>query len=190
MRHRHLAGGLLAVIALLVAGTPQAGAASDYFLLLPGIEGESTAQGHKGEIEIQSFSWGLNQTSGGGGGGGGAGKVNVQDISMLKTVDKSSPLLMVATASGRRFACATLTGVRGGEERRDFMRLKLEEVLVSSYQTSGSSGGGVPTDQISLSFGRIQFDYVPQNADGTSTAPVSAGWDFLTRKQFATQKDC
>ena len=49
--------------------------AFDAFLKIDGIEGESTDKTHPGEIEIQSFSWGVSNTaSGGAGGGGGAGK--------------------------------------------------------------------------------------------------------------------
>jgi len=33
----------------------------DYFLKLDGIEGESQDYKHKGEIDVESFSWGVSQ---------------------------------------------------------------------------------------------------------------------------------
>ncbi|MCP6726322.1 type VI secretion system tube protein Hcp, partial [Klebsiella pneumoniae] len=51
--------------------------AVDMFLKLDGVTGESQDSKHKGEIHIESFSWGMNQTgASGSGGGGGAGKVS------------------------------------------------------------------------------------------------------------------
>lgn len=38
------------------------GALVDYFLKLDTIDGESTADRHKGEIEVLSFSWGATRS--------------------------------------------------------------------------------------------------------------------------------
>jgi len=76
-------------------------AAVDYFLKLEGIEGESSDSKHKNEIDIESWSWGETQSgSFAGGGGGGAGKVSMQDFHFVMRVNKSSPKLMEACASG------------------------------------------------------------------------------------------
>jgi len=48
--------------------------AFDYFLRIDGVPGSSTDAKHKGEIEVESFSFGVsNQASPGTGAGGGAG---------------------------------------------------------------------------------------------------------------------
>src|SRR5262245_10475584 len=76
--------------------------AVDMFLKLEGVKGESKDHKHGGEIHIESFSWGMNQTGAHAtGGGGGAGKVHVHDISFTKFVDKSSPTLMLFCAGGK-----------------------------------------------------------------------------------------
>jgi len=73
----------------------------DAFLKLDGIKGESADAKHKGEIDIESFSWGMSQTGvSATGGGGGAGRVKVHDISFVKRTDASSPLLMLNCANG------------------------------------------------------------------------------------------
>jgi type VI secretion system secreted protein Hcp len=51
--------------------------AVDYFLKIDGIQGESKADRHKDEIDIESLSWGETQSGiFAVGGGGGAGKVS------------------------------------------------------------------------------------------------------------------
>ncbi len=54
-----------------------------YFLKIEGIAGESTDAKHKGEIEVESFSWGVSQSaspSPGVGGAAGAATVAGFDI--------------------------------------------------------------------------------------------------------------
>src|SRR3546814_20105935 len=73
----------------------------DYHLKIDGIEGESLDDKHKGEIEIDSFSWGVTNMGGGGrGGGGGTGKAEFSDINFSKQAVKSSPKLVKAAAEG------------------------------------------------------------------------------------------
>ena len=68
--------------------------AVDYFLKLKGIEGESTDEKHKNEIDVQSWSWGETQSgSAASGGGSGAGKVAMQDFNFVMKVNKASPKL-------------------------------------------------------------------------------------------------
>ena len=74
-------------------------AAVDYFLKIDGIQGESKADKHKDEIDIQSFSWGATQSGTfAGGGGGGAGKVSMQDFHFTMPDKQSEP----GTLSGVR----------------------------------------------------------------------------------------
>ncbi|MEO9363226.1 MAG: type VI secretion system tube protein Hcp [Nitrososphaera sp.] len=165
-------------------GIPSADAASvDYFLKIDGIEGESTDDKHKGEINIESFSWGAsNAGSASAGGGGGAGKVSFQDISFTKVIDKSSPKLVLATATGEHIKQVTLTGEVSGKKGEQFLQIKLTDVLISSYQQGGSSGAA-PIDSFSLSFAKIEFKYYPANPDGSLGAPVTGGWDVKENKK-------
>ena len=157
----------------------------DYFLKIDGIQGESTDSKHKGEIQVESFSWGAVQTgSHGGGGGGGAGKVQMQDFHFVMTVNKASPRLFLACARGEHIKQATFAGRRGGgKSQQEFLVYKFSDVLVSSYQTGGSaSGETLPMDQVSFNFGRIEVEYRPQNPDGSLAQPQKAGWDVRANK--------
>ncbi len=130
--------------------------AVDMFLKLDGIDGDSTAHKHKGEIELLSYSWGLSQTLSSPGGGGGAGKVNVSDFSITKQIDASSPKLMEACCQGQHIKDGTLTVVtKGGQKQEEYLVIKLTDILVSSYQTGGNNT--VPMDQVTLNFASVDI---------------------------------
>jgi type VI secretion system secreted protein Hcp len=137
------------------------------------IKGESTDKTHPDEIEIESFSWGVTQTATvGGGGGGGAGKPVPQDFHYTAGMSKASPNLMLACATGRHFPLATLTCRKSGGGGVEFAKIKLSDILVSSYSTDGEADGeaGVPTDQFSLNFAKIDFLYtVPRTGETVET---------------------
>ncbi|MEP7341349.1 MAG: type VI secretion system tube protein Hcp [Acidobacteriota bacterium] len=159
-------------------------AAVDYFLKLEGIEGESQDAKHKGEIDIESWSWGESQTgTGASGGGHGAGKVSMQDFHFVMKVNKSSPKLLLACASGEHIKKATLTCRKAGKDQQEFLKIVFSDTLISSYQTGGSGHSDiVPTDQISLNFSKLEYEYREQKADGTLAGPVKAGWDLKQNK--------
>jgi len=154
-------------------------AAVDYYLKIKGIEGESASKGHENEIDVESWSWGESQMgTHSGGGGGGAGKVQVQDFHFVMKVSKASPKLLIACATGEHIAEATLVCRKAGKTPQEFLKIKFEHLLVSSYQTGGSGHSDiVPTDQVSLNFTKIHYEYKPQKADGTLGSPIPCGFD-------------
>jgi type VI secretion system secreted protein Hcp len=154
-------------------------AAVDYFLKLDGIDGESTDKKHKGEIDLNSFSFGVSQTgSFAYGGGGGSGKASFQDFHFTKRMDKASPKLMLACASGQHIAKATLVCRKAGGEQEEYLKIEFGDILVSSYQVGGSGGDALPTDQFSLNYGKINQEYKEQTAKGSLGGSVKAGWNL------------
>jgi type VI secretion system secreted protein Hcp len=159
-------------------------AAVDYFLQIDGIKGESKDSKHKDEIELQSFSWGVAQTGiGHSGGGSGAGKASFQDLHFTTEVSSASSKLMIACATGEHIKKAKLTVRKAGKEQQEYYVVKLEDVLISSYQSGGHAGGSMPTDQFSLNFSKIEFEYKPQKADGTLEAGIKSGYDVKSSKK-------
>jgi type VI secretion system secreted protein Hcp len=156
--------------------------AADYFLKIDGIDGESTKKGFENQIEIESFSWGATQsTSQATGSGSGSGKVDMQHFSFTTKINKSSPKLMVACATGQHIPSAILTARKAGGKQEEYLKWKLSDIVVSSYQTGGSAGSDtVPTDQFSLAFSKIVTEYKPQDAKGGLGAAVTAGYDLKT----------
>lgn len=160
-------------------------AAVDYFLKIDGIDGESTDHKHKNEIDLQSWSWGASNTgSGHAGGGHGAGKVVMQDFHFTMHINKATPKLMLACATGDHIKKAILTCRKAGKEQQEYMKVTFSDLLVSSYQSGGSSGSDVlPVEQISLNFAKVEFEYKPQKQDGTLDSAMKAGYDMKLNKQ-------
>jgi type VI secretion system secreted protein Hcp len=152
----------------------------DYFLKVKGIEGEAMDKTHKNEIEIESWSFGeTNSGTHAGGSGGGAGKVQMQDFHFTMKINKASPKLFLACASGEHIPDAILTCRKAGKEQQEFLQYKFTDMLISSYQTGGSGHGDVvPTDQISFNFSKIEVSYKPQKADGSLDGAIPAGWNL------------
>ena len=161
-------------------------AAVDYFLKVDGIDGESHDAKHKGEIDLESWSWGESQSgTHGGGGGGGAGKVSMQDFHFVMKVNKASPKLMLACASGQHIPKAVLTCRKAGTDQQEFLKITMSDLLVSSYQTGGSGHSDiVPTDQVSLNYSKIEFEYKEQKPDGTLGGSVKAGYNLKENKKI------
>ena len=158
--------------------------ASDFLLEIDGIKGESKDAKLADSIEVSSFSWGVsNSGSFASGTGGGTGKSSFQDLHFTGSVNKASPNLAKACATGQHIKKATLHVRKSGGEPQDFYLIKLEDVLISSYQSGGSEGSNaVPTDQFSLNFAKIEFDYHPQNEKGALEAPVVFKYDLKAGK--------
>lgn len=153
-------------------------ASSDYFLKIEGVPGESKADGHAGEIDVLSWSWGMsNSGSAGAGGGGGAGKASFSDLSLTKRIDKSSPLLMRACATGEHIPKAVLTAKRVGPKGTDYIRYTLENALCVSLQDAGTPGEA-PSESISLNYEKIKFEYRAENELRWS----EFGWDLATNE--------
>ena len=160
-------------------------AAADYFLKLDGIDGESADSKHKGDIDLQSFSWGAsNAGSFSAGGGGGSGKVSMQDFHFVMNMNKASPKLMLTCATGEHIKKAVLVCRKAGTEQQEYLKVTFSDVLVSSYQTGASAGGGSgPTDQISLNFAKVEFEYKEQKVDGSLGGAIKAGYDVKANKK-------
>jgi len=157
----------------------------DYFLKIEGVDAESTDEKHKGEIELESFSWGQsNSGTAGHGGGSGAGKVVAQDLNFVKKVDKASAVLMIACATGQHFKSAILTTRKAGGGQQDYLKVTMEDVLVSSYQLGGSAKGEVvPLEQVSINFAKLEMAYKEQKADGSLGGEVKQKYDYAANKK-------
>ena len=160
-------------------------AAVDYFLKIEGIDGESHDSKHKGEIDVESWSWGETQTgSHSAGSGGGAGKVAMQDFHFVMKVNKASPKLALACATGEHIKKATLTCRKAGKEQQEFLKVTLSDLLVSSYQTGGSAHGDIlPVDQIAMNYAKVEWEYKEQKQDGTLAGAVKAGYDLKANQK-------
>src|SRR5579875_650361 len=157
--------------------------ATEAFLKLDGIDGESQKDGHTKEIELFSFSWGAsNPTSVSLGTGSGTGKVDLSSLTVQTEVATQSPKIFLNCAAGTHIATGKLT-VResgGGDKPVDYLTYDMKEVFIDSVSWGGASGGGKPSESISMSFKSVQVTYFPQNGDGTLGDKIVTGWDVST----------
>jgi type VI secretion system secreted protein Hcp len=152
---------------------------SDSHIKFDGVEGESTHKDHKGEIEVLSWAWGVSNSAALSGGGSGKGKATPGDFTFTHLYDKASPVLAKQCISGKHFASVVLTARKAGEGQKDFLKVTMKEVFVTSTQPGGSSGGDLH-ESVSLSYKDIEFAYKPQDDKGGLGGEVKAGWNVAT----------
>jgi type VI secretion system Hcp family effector len=124
-----------------------------------------------GWIDIESFSWGVTQTGTTGGGGAGSGKASFSDLAITKRLDKFSPMIARDVAEGRhlREVILEVNAMMRNGTPQTYLEIKMSDVLVTSYQIAGMSGGNqLPMESISFNYGKIEFKYVgPDPADSS-----------------------
>jgi type VI secretion system secreted protein Hcp len=158
--------------------------AADYFLQITGIAGESKEAKHKDWIDVLSWSFGeSNPGVPSTGSGAGAGRVQMSDFNFMAVTSKASPKLFLACATGQHMKEAKLSAVKTGGMQQEYLSWTFSDVLVSAYQTSGSSGD-VSMDSVSLVFSKVQVQYKAQKPDGSLDAPIVAGWDAKANKKL------
>ena len=116
--------------------------AVDFFLKIDGISGDSTDSKHKGEIEVESFSWGVSQAASVGGGGAGTGKAVFQDFHFTALTSVASPNLFLKCCTGEHLKQAVLIGRAASQRGQadEFMKITLTDVLVGSFNDTGGQG--------------------------------------------------
>jgi type VI secretion system secreted protein Hcp len=153
--------------------------AVDIILKIDGIDGESVIDGHEDEIDVLSWNWGVTQTgSMHTGGGGGAGAAQVQDVSIVKYIDKASVNLLRKCFNGEHLTEAVLTVTRSGDNPIDYMVITMSPVLVTSVSTGGQGGMDRLTEVVTLNFAKIKVSYIPQRSDGSPDASIDFTWNI------------
>ena len=159
--------------------------AVDMFLKIGDVKGESVDDKHKDSISVLSWSWGLSQSGSAHlGPGAGSGKVNVQDLTITKYIDTSTPTLMSYCAQGGHFPEALLTVRKAGGKPLEYLKIKMSDVIVSSITPGGSGGEDRLTESVSLNFAKFYCDYIPQKPDGSGGGAISAAWDIAANKKL------
>jgi type VI secretion system secreted protein Hcp len=142
------------------------------FLMVKGaknglIKGESQDAQHKGEIDVLSWSWGM-QGKPSLGGGAATGKATINDLRIVKRVDSASTALMLALRTNEPIQKAVLTLRKAGKTQVEYFKVTIEQGRVTSLTIDGgdSSGSADVVERVSFSFNKIEVEYVPQGSDG------------------------
>lgn len=155
--------------------------AVDMFMKIEGVEGESVDKVHGKEIDVLAWSWGMsNSGTMHQGGGGGAGKANVQDLSFTKYVDASSHALLMSCSNGHHYTKANLVVRKAGGKGApvEYIKIQMDEVLITSVSTGGSGGEDRLTENVTLNFSKVKFEYTAQSAVGGKDATKEMTYDI------------
>lgn len=150
---------------------------TDFFLKIDGISGESQDATHGGEIEVTSWRWKMEQqASMHSGSGGGAGKATINDLEFLHHIDRASPNLMRYCLTGRHIPKAVLTLRKAGTDPLEFLRITMNDVVITGVQMSAV--GTLYLEHVSLSFSKVKQEYAVQSSTGGSGGLVTATFDI------------
>jgi len=146
--------------------------AGDLFFKVKGakhglIKGESLDDQHKDEIEVLSWSWGM-QARPALGGGTPSGKATIHELKILKRVDIASTALMSALRTNELIQTATLTLRKAGKGQLEYFKITIEQgrVTALNIEVDPASSNGELIENLSFSFNKIEVVYTPQGQDG------------------------
>jgi type VI secretion system secreted protein Hcp len=146
--------------------------AGDMFLKVKGakhgdIQGEAQDQKHKNEIEVLSWSWGMQGKSALGGGTA-TGKATMRELRIVKRVDKASTALMSALRANEPINEGILTLRKAGGSKLEYLKITIRDGRVMSVDVEAGDHPGSSTllERVSFSFNSINVEYTPQGGDG------------------------
>lgn len=158
--------------------------ATDFFLKLDGIKGESQDKTHKDEIDVLSWSWGGSQSGTTHmGSGSGGGKVSFQDLSVTKYVDKSTPALMKHLATGKHIGKGWLyVRKAAGDSPIEYIKIDMKDIIVTNVSSGGHGAEDRITESLTLNFGEFKYIYTEQTPDGGKGAAPEFAWDIASNE--------
>ncbi|MFW3166053.1 type VI secretion system tube protein Hcp [Pseudomonas syringae pv. syringae] len=161
--------------------------AFDAYVKIEGIPGEALDDKYKDCIEITGYGFGMHQSASvtaSSAGGAPSGRTSLSDFTFTKSLDKASCKIIEAVCAGKHFNQVVLTLHRAGGDKLKYFEITLEEVIISNY--SQNVNNGVPSETISLNYGRIKTTYTQQSrTDGSGAGNVSGGWDRIGNKIYS-----
>jgi type VI secretion system secreted protein Hcp len=151
------------------------------------IQGDVTAEGHKGEegwVEVDSFQFGISRSISSPTGGGKdreSSAPSISEIVVTKPADNSSVQWLDHALQGNGVKATIDFCMTDEGQLKIYQQYQLENALVSSF--SVTSGGDRPRETISLSFTKLEFAFYQVNEDDGFGDTPRTGYDIaLGRK--------
>lgn len=150
--------------------------ATHAFILIEGIDGQSTFKDKAIDIMSFSFSTSNSPASQVGSAEMRAGRPTFSELSIMKLADKASLDLMQSCATGKLLTKVTLFLDKPmGDKQEDYYKVALENVLITGYSVSGSAQE--PSESVSFAFNKITYSYNPE-VKGKLAGFVDRGFDL------------
>jgi type VI secretion system secreted protein Hcp len=135
---------------------------ADMFLKIQGVTGEANDADHKGEIQIISWSWGMQSPTALG--GQATGKATLTELKIVKRVDQASPTLMSFLRNRKTLSQASLVVRKAGKTPLEYFKIELENVVITSLQAGSNEAELV--EHVNLGFTKFRAIYTPQDLTG------------------------
>lgn len=174
----------IAILTGLAWSAPAGAATEECFLKIEGVTGDSADARHRGEIELVSWSLGMATpvaATPGSGGSASVGRADFQPLRVTQRLDRAVPALLQTAAAGRHVPSAVLSCRRPGREAADYLKVTLQDVLVSGVKL-GDSADAPPSAEVTLVYGKITVEYRPQMPDGSLGQAAIGGWDVRANR--------
>ena len=159
--------------------------ASDIFAKIDDIKGESLDAKHKDEIEVLSWSLGRDADAARWPTAAAAatGKASFKDFNFTQYVDKASPVLLKACATGEHIKEATITVRKAGKGQQEFLIITMNDVLITSVQSERWRRCGATAESVALQCAKVDLEYKPQKPDGSLDAGLHFKYDIKGNKE-------
>ncbi len=143
------------------------------------IKGESQDAKHKGEIDVETYSYELTQPTSKHSGGLATGKRQHGPFIVTFKTQSATPLLFGCAFNGEHLKEVTIVCRKAGKEQQEYLKFTLTTVIISKIETFYLHNDLVPRDRVTLEFRKIKVEYKEQKADGT------LGGGFMAEDQLA-----
>ena len=157
--------------------------ASDFFIKLDGIDGESYDKAHSKWIEVIDFEHGSMQNVATGRVSDVAGRGQFKPFAFTHLVDKATPKLQQYCMSGQKIAKANFAVCRAiGGSQVPVYEVTLENVKVLSATIEGKetdNGSILPVEHVELVAGKITWKVTPIKPDNTKDGAVEANFNQI-----------
>lgn len=160
--------------------------ATDVYLKIDGIDGESEDDRHRNWIEVSNVLYAVHQPRAdtlSTAGGHTSGKAELHPVTFKKLTDSASPILLQTCATGKTIPKAVFEFMRADGDGKPILYFKIElENLIIANITPNSGDSGIITEHVQLAYAKIKWQYTRQNIRGGAQGKTAGGWDCAANK--------
>lgn len=153
------------------------------YMKIDGIDGNVTAKGYEKWIELDSLNFGVQRninTKPGNVTDREATKPTVNELTVNKAMDKTSPNLFVEACVGKAKSKVEIHVCQTSDRISPYMQYTLSNVLISNYQVSAvnKADNAAPMETANLNFDKIEMKYTPYDEKHNALSPIPAAYDL------------
>ena len=171
--------------------------ASDFYVKIDGIDGDSNDKSHSKWIEVVSFSHGAVQNVGAGRATDVSGRGAFEPFSFVHLIDKATPKIQQFCMSGQKIAkvqfqvCRAVAGKQEPVYEVTMENVKISKASIKSVVSGsngaasmidsfqGADGAYMPLEQVELVAGKITWKYTAIKPDNTKDGAVEATFNQI-----------